>query len=878
MTYFRIIIQGIVQGVGFRPFLYNLARKYHLKGSIINKGNIGVEMVLCTLNKQSSDLINDFLRAIRQEKPDIAYIESIIPQTLEESDLYRLGYNKDEIESALRIKPSESGKGSGLTLPPDIAICDKCLEEMRDPDNERFYKYPFIACAQCGPRFTTVQALPYDRERTTMSDFPLCRADEKGANSCQSDYKKFKNRRFHAQTFSCKRAGPNYYLMLNSEKISERDFIEIAAGQASTGSSIAYEECLPDKINLFQENPSLVSRKAPEAVRMAAALIRNGKIGAIMGIGGVHLVCLATDDIVIAKLRTRKRNRKYKPFAIMVRNIDNVREYAQISEEETKLLQSFRRPIVLLDKKEGVRNEIADNVAPGLPNIGLILPYAGIHYLLFEYVGDVPLVFTSGNVSHVPMAITPEDVMSQLSELADFFLLHNRTIYQRCDDSVLRVNGRREKLIRRSRGYVPEYIPLPFKTEARATIAVGPELNSTGAVAKGYRIFPTQHIGHGTSVEAYQFLKESLSHMQDLLQIGDEEIDIVAHDMHPLFNSTQLAEEIRKRIEAEDREILDYSIQHHYAHAASLMVDNKVKFHESAVVASLDGVGYGDDGRVWGGEIVYGKYYNLARGSHFEYIPMIGGDRCVKYPVRMLVGFLIKEYGVKEAKILAGKLDLYDDLEYGRQELDALFTAFNAGHNIAFTSSCGRLLDAVSALLSVCVIKTYRGEPAMRLEGAASSGDPYKYDLYTPIVNEPNIKLPHTIPTRKLISMIISLMKQEGFIERRKEMPLQFSADVAASLLYSVGNLVAYFCLLEAKSHDIPNIGLSGGVSYNGLISESFYSVIKEAKAKLHTIELLEHKDVPPGDAGISIGQVAVAVANFNHSQGDDKHARDNPQ
>jgi len=456
---YNLEITGIVQGVGFRPFLYNLARNHDLRGVILNRGNAGVSLTLQGNRKDFEEFIDN----IEKKKPKISYIENLI---VNESEIAETFTN-------LRIGKSEEGRGISLTLPPDIAMCNDCLRDMRNPDLEKYYNYPFIACAVCGPRFTTVRELPYDRERSTMIKFPFCK--EAKPESCMTEYSDFQNKRFHAQTFACSVCGPNYQLYNKRKNAIKTDSTE-------------------------------------EILKLTAKRIKDGEVVAIKGIGGVHMVCLANDDKTILKLRRRKGKRKNKPFALMVPNLNIIEDYLKISNKERRLLTSFRRPIVLLEKSRNFEgSDISEFVAPGLNNVGIMLPYSGIHHLLFDYIGKQPLVYTSGNKSNIPMAIENEKILDQLNNLADFFLLHNRPIYQRADDSVLRIHNDKVKLIRRSRGYVPEYFALPFEVETPAAISTGPELAVTGAILRNNRIFPTQHIGNVTHLETYEFLKDSFS-------------------------------------------------------------------------------------------------------------------------------------------------------------------------------------------------------------------------------------------------------------------------------------------------------------------------------------------------------------------------------
>jgi hydrogenase maturation protein HypF len=784
----EINITGIVQGVGFRPFLFNLAREHSLNGYVLNRGNAGVKLVL----QGDSDKLHQFLSDIKEKKPEISYIEKISTRNL----------NTGKIFKDLSIRKSEQGRGISLTLPPDVAICQQCLKNMRNPNLSRYYQYPFIACAQCGPRFTTVTSLPYDRERSTMINFPFCKW-------CLEEYEDFNDRRFHAQTFACSVCGPNYTLYNTSEEILEEDSIT-------------------------------------KVLKRSAKRINNGEVAAVKGIGGVHLVCLADNDEIILKLRKRKRKRKYKPFALMIPELGLIENYFKINDKERKLLESFRRPIVLLEKKPNFKkSKISDLVAPGLNNIGFMLPYTGIHYLLFDYIGKKPLIYTSGNKSNIPMGIENDKIFTQLNDIADFFLLHDRKIYQRADDSVLRVNDSKTKLIRRSRGYVPEYIPLPFEVSVPGALATGPELNVTGAILRRNRIFPTQHIGNVTNLENFQFLQNGLFHMKELLQIQDSEIKFIVCDAHPAFITSKYGRELSERFS-----VPIYPIQHHYSHILGIMAENKVKMDEEIIGISTDGVGFGDDGNTWGGEILRCSYKGYTRVGHLEYQPMVGGDRCTKYPARMVASIILKNYDLKKAKKIFKNFNLQDDLEYKKTELDALITQFNrktpgTQTNIPLSSSTGRIFDSVSYLLGACSLKTYRGEPAMRLEGLAARGNPEKISLSVSY-HEKNSRT--IINTSKLIIDILELLKIKN--NRKK--------DIASRFQIAIGDAFAEVAIKKAKALGIKKIGLSGGVAYNYSFSKTIKNMVLKSG-----LQFLEHSKIPPGDAGISTGQLIGGIFKY---------------
>jgi hydrogenase maturation protein HypF len=790
----EITITGIVQGVGFRPFLYNLARNLGLKGYILNRGNAGVRLIL----QGDSKDIDTFIIDLKKKSPKISFIES-----LEVNELV-----SNEIFENLEIKKSEQGRGTSLTLPPDISICDDCLKDMRNQNLRKYYKYPFIACAVCGPRFTTVKKLPYDRERTTMIEFPFC--NKANPVSCQREYSDFNNRRFHAQTFACSVCGPNYTLFDNSKKVIEKDDIQ-------------------------------------EILKITAKRINQGEIAAVKGIGGVHLVCRADEDDIVLNLRNRKGGRKYKPFALMVPNLKIIKTCFKISAMEEDLLTSFRRPIVLLERKEGIRNSlISTQIAPGLNNVGIMLPYSGIHYLLFDFIGKIPLVYTSGNKSAIPMGIENDKIFDQLEHLADIFLLHNRTIYQRADDSVLRIHDNKIKLIRRSRGFVPEYLPLPFKVDIPAALATGPELSVTGAILRRNRIFPTQHIGNVTHLETYDFLKDALIHMKNLLQIKNSEISYIACDAHPIFISSKYAKEISSKYN-----VPLYPVQHHFAHILGLMAENNIPQDEKIIGISTDGVGYGDDGNVWGGEILLSSYRDYKRLGQLEYQPMIGGDRCTKYPARMAASILLKVLGIEDSLKFFKKTALESDLQYGETELKAVISQFKTADNkipneyIPISSSTGRIFDSISYLLGVCSLKTYRGEPAMRLEGLAAKGNPEKINLQIQFTKKKDY---YIINTSGLILDILDL------IENSKNK----TEDIAASFQRAIANSFAEVAIISAQENEVDKIGLTGGVAFNYYFSHT----IKE-RVKREGLTFLEHNLVSPGDAGISTGQLIGGLFKY---------------
>ncbi|MHA2182024.1 MAG: carbamoyltransferase HypF [Promethearchaeota archaeon] len=788
----EINITGIVQGVGFRPFLFNLARDLDLRGTILNRGNAGVRLIL--QGKQID--INKFITDIRKKKPKISFIENIDVKEFVSDIIFR----------DLKIERSEQGRGVSLTLPPDIAICDDCLRDMYDSQKEKYFHYPFIACAVCGPRYSTVTELPYDRERSTMINFPLCKQAE--PESCIQEYTNFENRRFHAQTFACSVCGPHYKLYSKQRNVIQESSID-------------------------------------EILQETAKRINEGEIIAVKGIGGVHLVANSDNEDTVLKLRRRKGDRKYKPFALMIPNLKIVKNVFKISKKESEFLTSFRKPIVLLERINSREDSgISKLIAPGLSNIGIMLPYSGIHHLLFDYVGDKPLIYTSGNKSYIPMAVENEKIFDQLHNLADAFLLHNRPIYQRVDDSVLRIHDNKVKLIRRSRGYVPEYHLLPFEVKIPGAIATGPLLATTGAILRRNRVFPTQHIGNVSHLESYEFLKDALLHMKTLLQINNSEIEFVACDAHPELITTKLAEELSREFKCNL-----FKVQHHYAHVLALMAENNIQEDERIIGIAVDGVGYGNDGNIWGGEIFSASYNDFQRMGQLEYQPMIGGDRCTKFPARMCASLVLNALGLDEAKKLIKKLRIEDDLEYKSSEMQTIISQFeksrqeSTSQSIPLTSSTGRIFDTVSYLLGASKIKTYRGEPAMRLEGMAMRGNPKNVELKIGYTKKNGI---YEIQTSELVMKIIALV-EEGKFNRE---------DIAARFQIEFGKIFGKIAVKLSGEIKVYKIGLTGGVAYNYAFSKAIKDYVLKSG-----LTFLEHNNIPPGDAGISIGQLVGGIS-----------------
>lgn len=792
-----INIEGIVQGVGFRPFLYNLAMAHGLKGWVKNRGNAGVQLRL----EGEEEAINQFVKDIGVKKPAISRIDSL---TVEKTSTL-------ERFQGLSIIESDGSTGASIAVPADIATCDACIADMMGTGpggkNNKYYMYPFVACANCGPRFTTVADLPYDRHMTTMVDFTLCAKAQEV--TCKQEYEDPENRRFHAQAFSCPNCGPNYFLVDHEGHVLSREL---------------------------------------DALKQSVKKLRDGHVIAMKGIGGVHLVCDATNDRAVLRLRERKGGRKFKPFAIMVPDITAARKLVHVTEIDELALTSPRRPIILLARKETAA--ISTHVAPGLNSVGIMLPYMGTHHVLFHFCknhGLGPLVFTSGNASGIPMAITNEDIVAQVGTLADFFLMHDRRIEQRCDDSVGKTVGNTMLLIRRSRGFVPEYIPTPVDTGEKSIIAVGPELHSAGAILKGNKLFPTQYIGDVVNLETLTYLEAAIGHFRKLLRVQDTGIAAVACDAHPAFHSSAWAREL-----ASTMKVSLHPVYHHHAHCAALALDKKLDPAEPRVYITCDGVGYGVDGHAWGGEIFAGPVTSLRRIARLKYVPMPGGDLAVKYPSRMLAAILHGRLSRGEVESIL--LDRFvDGFKEGKTEvsivLDQLDRRAGPGGALPLTSSTGRLLDAMSVALGACTEASYEGEPAIRLEGMVPPGstiDPAAVKQYRDAFSSKDDGQITELDLGGAFPLVLQQTSRYTGPRDKARNALAFQA--------AVGRYLGDEAVTIARREGIKEVGFTGGVSYN----EFIFSGIREA-IEAAGMTFLHHDALPPGDGCVAAGQALLA-------------------
>lgn len=746
-----IRIEGIVQGVGFRPFVFNLARNLFLSGYVLNNSR-GVDIEI-EGDKQKAW---QFLQKLKNQSPPLAMIEKINYKILSP-----VGYTD------FKIRESQKQKDKFLPISPDISICDECLQELFDPCNRR-YLYPFINCTNCGPRFTIVKDVPYDRERTTMDKFKMC-------PDCQSEYENPSNRRFHAQPNACWRCGPRVQLI------------------DRTGEKIA------------TDNP----------IFFGAELLKKGNILAIKGIGGYHLACDATNSQVIKRLRERK-NRIDKPFALMMLNLKQIKKYCRLTREEESFILSPRRPIVLLERKN---EDLPREIAPKNKYLGVMLPYTPLHYLLLKEV-RVPLVMTSGNISEEPIAYKDEDALSHLNKIADYFLVHNREIQIRVDDSVGRVVGGKPSLIRRSRGYAPQPLKMNFVAK-RAVLATGAHLKNTFCFLKKNYAFLSHHIGDLENLAALLSLEEGIGHYERIFQCHPE---VVCCDLHPNYSSTNLAREY-----AEKRKIPLIFVQHHHAHIVSVMAEQGI--NEAVIGIAFDGSGLGTDGKIWGGEFLIANYVDFERKGHLNYLPLPGGEGAIKEPWRMGLSYLNEIYGEK-CPAIAEEL-----FPRKTAEIELIQKLIKKKINTPLTSSAGRLFDAIASILGIREKINYEGQAAIELE-MLSIDERKKFYPFKIIEKDGKF----TVDTLPLVEAIIE-EKRKG---EKKE-------NIAGRFHWSISQIIMKACSFIRKEQGLNQVILSGGVFQNNLLLKQVLSLLRSSGFKVILPEL-----VPPNDGGIALGQAVV--------------------
>jgi hydrogenase maturation protein HypF len=728
-------------------------------------GDAGVQVIVEGEKKK----ITKFIAAIRVEKPPLARIDEL---------KVKWGRATGEFRMFRVVKSEKAGLGLTSVVPPDIALCDDCIREMLDPADRR-HLYPFITCVNCGPRYTIIEELPYDRPRTSMKVFPLC-AD------CMREYKDPADRRYHAEPTCCSVCGPR---------------LELYDGDGERVDAV---------------DPTLETAK----------LLDAGNVIAIKGIGGIHVVAKTTDDDVVARIR-KAFNRPQQPFATMSKDLKTIRTFAEIGELEEKLLTSYRRPIVALQKSSNYM--LSELISPGMDSIGVMLPYSGIHHLILSYGEDPAYVMTSANVHGLPMLIDNVEAMENLKGAVDYFLLHDRTIVNRCDDSVVKVVDGAPAFLRRSRGYAPDPIKLAFKCKEKI-LALGAELNDTVSLLVDDSCFVSQHIGDTTKVETLEYMQEATVRLMGLL--GLKGVDIVAHDMHPLYATTRLAAKMARHLKART-----IAVQHHHAHLAALMAEHGL---DELVGIAEDGVGYGGDGTIWGGEVMVADLKSFERVGGLMKQRMPGGDIATQFPARMVAGILWQAMEPKEIERVLLEFCL-DGFKHGRKEIGVVLHQIERGLNVFWTSSCGRVLDAAACLLGICGVRTYEGEPAMKLEAAARGGNLKKVKLNIEIKKDGNLNV---VDTSKILLGALEALRAR--VPRR---------HIAAAVQRAIAEGLSEIAIDAAFYRKMKVVGGSGGVFCN----DAMTSAARKAATKAG-LKFVRHELLPTGDGGISVGQAVVAA------------------
>ena len=861
----RFEIRGVVQGVGFRPFLFRLAHHHQLNGEVFNSGQ-GVTLIL----EGAADAIERYHEDIFLKKPPIAIITAI--------DITPLAPGK---YSTFQIVQSKEGPYCKAALiSPDVSACDDCLGEMHDLDDRR-HGYPFINCTNCGPRYTIIKDVPYDRPKTSMAVFPMC-------SQCQDEYNDPLNRRFHAQPNACPVCGPHLFFLSPSKNSSCLPPVGDVDNEWELSSNVA-------------SAPDLSHQNDTTALENAASLLCQGKILAVKGLGGFHLAVDGLNTEAIIRLRQRKQ-RPDKPLALMVKTVEVVAQLVHISDDEKKILTSHSRPILLLAKRnfehggeekhrkpschlsKETLNIILERIAPANRSIGVMLPYTPLHALLLEK-GPPILVMTSGNRSGEPLSIDNDDALDAFSHIADGFLMHNRDIYFRADDSIVQYQSGKQRFIRRSRGYAP--IPVFLKKKMKHFIlACGGGLKSTVCLAKKDQAFLSPHIGDLDNAKVFNFYQESIEHLTRILDISP---DIVAHDLHPGYMSTAYAVDAAQRwagggrvmpVRADgitgDEDTLEgkmadiaslplVAVQHHHAHALSCMAENGLEGEVIAV--TLDGTGLGTDGHIWGGEVLVCDAKGFERKAHLSYLPMPGGDAAVKEPWRMAVSALYHAWGDDFIDL---DLPLLETIE--KEKVAFLIEMMKRGIHSPLTSSCGRLFDAVSSLLSLCQSVSFEGQAAMALEARSANpfdggyvSYPFEWleSAWTTDQNEPCSHEAKGLRTPSSLEPMseISGMRQIVTAPMIKAVALDILSGSSSESVGARFHLTLIEIFTEAvravrRETGLHRVVLSGGVFHNSYLLFGLVDRLEKEKMMVYT-----HSQVPCGDGGISLGQILAADA-----------------
>lgn len=767
----RIHITGIVQGVGFRPFVYNLAVRHGLGGFCLNDSE-GV------IIEVQGDGIEKFINDLKAYPPPLARIESLNVEPVTAGVVY----------DGFTIRESVREDGKSALISPDISICPDCLMELFDPDDRR-YLYPFINCTNCGPRYSIVKDIPYDRARTTMAKFTLCK-------DCAMEYRDPKDRRFHAQPNACERCGPGVWLTQGR-------------GRPEEGGNSG-------------------------AVKKAQGLLEDGAILAVKGLGGFHLACDAANERAVSELRRRKRrprgkgSQNNKPFALMAPDISAVKKFARLSEVEEMILTDRVRPIVLLEKKSA--DALAPDIAPNNGRFGVMLPYTPLHHLLFHGAALGALVMTSGNLSDEPIVTSNEEALDKLSGIADWFLLHDRDIHMRVDDSIVRFD-KAERVLRRARGFTPA--PVPLGEDAAQVLAFGAELKNTFCITKGKNAILSQHIGDLENYDALEFFKESLKNLKNTFKANPSAL---AHDMHPDYMSARFAAEYAFDEDIPDSRVIP--VQHHHAHIASCMAEHGII--KKVIGVAFDGTGYGLDGNIWGGEFLTADRASFVRAAHLDYLRLPGGDMAVKEPWRMALSYLFHTFGASLPDGLTGFAGRLDP-----KKTDMVLKMIRSGINSPLTSSAGRLFDAVSSMLGVMDVITFEAEAAIGLEYITDIKNRDSQKPYGFIIGDGE---PAVIDLRPLIKGIVDDIM--GGVDR---------AVISGRFHTTLGMLIAETAKMIRGKTGVNDAALSGGVFQNQVLLEIAERRLTEAGFKVWT-----HSLIPSNDGGVSLGQAVVALERIS--------------
>ncbi|MCS7280819.1 MAG: carbamoyltransferase HypF [Desulfobacterota bacterium] len=755
---YLIKVHGTVQGVGFRPYVYQHAREFNLTGKVFNSS----EGVVIDVEGKKEKLFR-FLELLRKNPPPLAKIENI-----EFEELPVCNY------TSFVIVESEKDKERKALIPPDVATCNDCKTDILNPKDRR-YMYPFTNCTNCGPRFTIVYSIPYDRDKTSMKKFVMC-------SDCEREYHDPKDRRFHAQPTCCPRCGPKVW-------VANREGIKVA-----------------DENNWLQ----FVWEK-----------LQEGKIIALKSLGGFHLACDAKNEDVVQELRLRKRRPK-KPFAVMCKDKETVKKYCLLSEEEERLLTSCHAPIVVLKRR--IDCDLPDILAPGIKTLGVMLPYTPLHILLFLGPFEV-LVMTSGNVSELPIVISNEEAVTKLGKICDFFVFHERDIVNRCDDSVVKLVDNNVQFFRLSRGYVPEPITLPF-VAPKVTVGIGGEMKNNICIIKNDKAFMSQYVGEIDTEEGRENLLNCFRNLCRLLDVSPKAI---AFDLHPNYLSSSFA----KSLPAE----IHFGCQHHHAHMVSCMAENCLDEKEVIGVV-LDGTGYGTDGNLWGFEILLGNYRTYERLFHLAYCPLPGGEIAIREPWRMAISYLYSFLG-EEGLYWAEKI-------FGKERTALIVEVLKKGFNNPLSSGCGRLFDAVSAMVGLCEKTSYEGQAAIELAELVQTfegdemEDRYDFEIVNGVI----------YPDKVILGVV------------RERVSGRSAEFISHKFHNTVVEIIKECVKMASAQRNVKRVVLSGGTFHNDFILKKTKRILKDLG-----LEVYFHTKVPPNDGGIALGQAAILAAKIKEGE-----------